>query len=67
MYLANAGEIEVLQIDEIVTFCKKNAVKSGFGLQLTETGIKLLILRQEIVDLQHILGRDSGKKTQKSL
>ena len=38
-------EIEVLKIDEIVTFCKKNAVKSGFGLQLTETGIKLLILR----------------------
>ena len=43
--IINTREIEVLKIDEIVTFCKKNAVKSGFGLQLTETGIKLLILR----------------------
>jgi transposase-like protein len=43
--IVNTREIEVLGIDEIVTFCKKNAVKSGFGLQLTETGIKLLILR----------------------
>jgi hypothetical protein len=39
-------EIEVLEIDEIVTFCKKNFVKFGYGLQLTEIGTKLLILSQ---------------------
>lgn len=38
-------EIEVLEIDEIVTFCKKNFVKFGYGLQLTEIGTKLLILK----------------------
>ena len=41
----NIKEIEVLEIDEIVTFCQKNNVKFGFELQLTEIGIKLLILR----------------------
>ncbi len=52
-WLKKAGEIleeikkiEVLEIDEIVTFCKKNFVKFGYGLQLTEIGTKLLILSQ---------------------
>ena len=37
--------IEVLEIDEIVTFCKKNSIKFGFRLQSTEIGIKFLILK----------------------
>ncbi len=50
----NTKEIEVLEIDEIITFCKKNSIKFGFGLSSTETGIKLLILRSEIGQNGHI-------------
>ena len=38
-------EIEILEIDELVTFVKKNHKKSGYGLLLTETETKLLILK----------------------
>ena len=36
-------EIEILEIDELVTHVKKNEIKSGFGLLLTDQQIKLLI------------------------
>ncbi len=38
-------DIEILEIDKLVIYVKKNPKKCGYGLLLTETGIKLLILR----------------------
>lgn len=40
--------IEILEIDEITDIFKKKTKDFGYGLLLTETGIKLLIMRQVI-------------------
>ena len=37
--------IEILEIDEITDIVKKKTKDFGYGLLLTETGIKLLIMR----------------------
>ena len=41
----NIKDIEILEVDELFSFCKKNSAKSMFGLLLTETEIKLLKLK----------------------
>ena len=38
-------DIEILELDELFTYCKKNSTKSMFGLLLTETETKLLTLK----------------------
>ena len=40
--------IEILEIDEITDIFKKKTKDFGYGLLLTETGIKLLIMKQVI-------------------
>ena len=42
----NSNNIDILEIDELVTYFKKT--KCGYGLLLTEIGIKLLTLKWEI-------------------
>ena len=37
--------IEILEMDELFSFCKKNKTESMCGLLLTETGTKFLILK----------------------
>ena len=37
-------DIEILELDELFTYCKKNSTKSTYGWLLTETEIKLLKL-----------------------
>ena len=46
--------IEILEIDEITDIVKKKTKDFGYGLLLTETGIKLLIMRQETEANGHI-------------
>lgn len=41
----NLKDIEILELDELFTYVKKNTDESMFGLLLTETGTKLLMLR----------------------
>jgi transposase-like protein len=36
-------DIEILEVDELFTYIKKNKIEPMYGLLLTETGIKLLI------------------------
>ncbi len=36
-------DIEILEVDELFTYVKKNKIEPTYGLPLTETGIKLLI------------------------
>ena len=38
-------KIEILELDELFTYYKKNKTESMYGLLLTETGIKLLTSR----------------------
>lgn len=47
--------IEILEIDEITDIFKKKTKDFGYGLLLTETGIKLLITKQVIEVNGHIL------------
>ena len=47
--------IEILEIDEITDIFKKKTKDFGYGLLLTETGIKLLIMKQVIEVNGHIL------------
>ena len=37
--------VEILEMDELFTYCKKNNTESMFGLLLTETETKFLILK----------------------
>ena len=37
--------IQVLELDELWTYCKKKKIKSGYGLLWTEIGLKWLILK----------------------
>ena len=39
------SQIEILEIDELYSFVKKNKTESIFGLLWTDTGTKLLILK----------------------
>lgn len=39
----SAKDIQILELDELFTYCKKNPNKSMYGLLLTEHEIKLLI------------------------
>jgi transposase-like protein len=39
----NAKEIQILELDELFTYCKKNSTKSTYGLLLIGSEIKLLI------------------------
>ena len=39
------SQIEILEMDELYSFVKKNKTESTFGLLWTETGTKLLILK----------------------
>lgn len=41
----DARKIEILEVDEMFTFVQKKLVKPTFGLPLTGTGMRLLILR----------------------
>jgi len=38
-------EIEIIEIDELHSYCKKNATLCGYGLPLIVIGTKLLILK----------------------
>ena len=38
----NAKEIQILELDELFTYCKKNSTKSTYGLLLIGSEIKLL-------------------------
>ena len=42
---ATMRDIEILEIDELVTYCKKNPKKFGSGLPLLAIGTKLLIFK----------------------
>ncbi len=41
----DAKNIEILEVDELFSYVKKNSTKSMYSLLLTETGIKLLTLK----------------------
>ena len=41
----NTKNISILEVDELFSYCKKNSVKSTFGLLLIGTEIKLLTLK----------------------
>ncbi len=42
---SNIKDIEILEMDELVTHVKKNKAKSGYGLLLIDNEIKLLTLK----------------------
>lgn len=42
---ANAKEIQIIELDELFSYCQKKLTKSTFGLLLIETEIKLLTLK----------------------
>jgi transposase len=41
----DAKKIQIIELDELFSYCKKKLTKSTFGLLLIETEIKLLILK----------------------
>ncbi len=43
----HAKDVAILEVDELLTFYKKNPKKPMYGLLWTETGIKLLISRSQ--------------------
>ncbi len=41
----NMKNIDIVELDELFTYCQKKITKSSYGLLLTETGIALLTLK----------------------